>query len=231
MYAVTAVQDAYPQRRSFLTTAWQIDKKWQRAESGSCRPVLPIHCHRAGFTLRLAMVIIGFLAMLRPAKLEVLTGPGATWSFLKTTWGAPRAFSYTCGVLRPLDLFGSCLKWLHSCGLTTRCTLHFCTCSGGSGTLCLTVKPASRPVLQDSGATRFYTATENILLLAWRGGCAAQVLLTELTPANRAASKAWTVRPTTCLLSFLALRSDIVVEEGVATCEFDMPVWHRFQNQ
>eukprot|EP00439_Symbiodinium_sp_Y106_P002295 s279_g1.t1 len=41
VYAFTAVQDLHPQHRNFLTAAWQVDKKWQRAEPGSCRLVLP----------------------------------------------------------------------------------------------------------------------------------------------------------------------------------------------
>ena len=40
VYAITAVQDICPEFRSHLTPAWQIDKKWQLAEPGSCRPVI-----------------------------------------------------------------------------------------------------------------------------------------------------------------------------------------------
>ena len=42
VYAITAVQDLYPRHRNHLTEAWVIDKKWQRAERGACRAVLPV---------------------------------------------------------------------------------------------------------------------------------------------------------------------------------------------
>ena len=53
VYAITAVQDKYPAHRNFLTEAWQVDKKWQRTEPGSCRPVLPVAAVRAGIALAL----------------------------------------------------------------------------------------------------------------------------------------------------------------------------------
>ena len=81
VYAITAVQDKFPQHRNFLTAAWQIDKKWQRAEPGSCRPVLPVAAVRAAISVALlwgwfkwaALLILGFLAMLHPAELVSLT--------------------------------------------------------------------------------------------------------------------------------------------------------------
>ena len=53
VYAITAVQDKYPAHRNFLIEAWQVDKKWQRAEPGSCRPVLPVAAVRARIALAL----------------------------------------------------------------------------------------------------------------------------------------------------------------------------------
>ena len=81
VYAITAVQDLHPQHRNFLTAAWQVDKKWQRAEPGSCRPVLPVAAIRAAISLGLlwgwfrwtALLILGFLAMLHPAEIVALT--------------------------------------------------------------------------------------------------------------------------------------------------------------
>ncbi|CAE7858414.1 unnamed protein product [Symbiodinium necroappetens] len=80
VYAITAVQDKFPQHRNFLTAAWQVDKKWQRAEPGSCRAVLPVAAIRACVSLSLlwgwsrwcCLLIIGFLAMLHPAELLLL---------------------------------------------------------------------------------------------------------------------------------------------------------------
>ena len=40
VYAITAVQNKLPQFRTLLAPAWQVDKKWQAAELGECRPVI-----------------------------------------------------------------------------------------------------------------------------------------------------------------------------------------------
>eukprot|EP00435_Cladocopium_sp_Y103_P053005 s2015_g16.t2 len=76
VYAVTAVQDQYPQHRPFLGGAWQIDRKWQVAEPGRCRPVLSLAMFRAALCLALlwnwprwaAVTMIAFAGMLHPAE-------------------------------------------------------------------------------------------------------------------------------------------------------------------
>ena len=81
VYAINAIQDRLPQHRNFLTAAWQVDKKWQCAEPGSCRTVQPVAAVRAATTVGLlwgwfkwtALLILGFLAMLHPAELVALT--------------------------------------------------------------------------------------------------------------------------------------------------------------
>ena len=81
VYAITAVQDICPEFRSHLTPAWQIDKKWQLAEPGSCRPVISRPVLLAALSLALlwgwndwaAITLLGFLCMLHPNEFIALT--------------------------------------------------------------------------------------------------------------------------------------------------------------
>ncbi|CAE7269931.1 unnamed protein product, partial [Symbiodinium necroappetens] len=81
VYAITAVQDLCPEFRSHLTPAWQIDKKWQLAEPGSCRPVISRPVLLAALSLALlwgwadwaAVTLLGFLCMLHPNEFIVLS--------------------------------------------------------------------------------------------------------------------------------------------------------------
>ena len=197
VYAITAVQDAFPQHFNFLTAAWQIDKKWQRAEPGECRPVLPVAAVRASISVALlwgwnrwsCLVIIGFLAMLHPSELVLLTrrdlvfpadNLGHTTSLFvhlrspKTSRFARRqhgriddaaaiAFLFTMvgGLSRNDRIYPASL---HSFRRQWDAVL---------GRLGLPVRAADRGatpgVLRGSGATWFYICTENIPLLAWRG--------------------------------------------------------------
>lgn len=53
VYTLTAVQDHFPQFRQHLGAAWQIDKKWQLAEPGACRAVMPLSVFRASLCIGL----------------------------------------------------------------------------------------------------------------------------------------------------------------------------------
>ncbi|CAE7728840.1 carA2, partial [Symbiodinium necroappetens] len=76
VYAITAVQDLRPQMRGSLTGAWQIDKKWQLAEPGSCRPVISAPILQGAVALALlwgwldwaAITMLGFICMLHPSE-------------------------------------------------------------------------------------------------------------------------------------------------------------------
>eukprot|EP00438_Fugacium_kawagutii_P032677 Skav232234 [mRNA] locus=scaffold4367:134627:147445:- [translate_table: standard] len=76
VYAITAVQDIYPQFRSHLGAAWQVDKKWQQAEPGHCRPVLSLPLLQAILSVGLlwnwprwvGVTLLGFAGMLHPAE-------------------------------------------------------------------------------------------------------------------------------------------------------------------
>ena len=80
MYAITGVQNAFPEFRSHLTPAWQIDKKWQQVEPGECRPVISQPILQAAVSLAVlwgwtdwaVLTAIGFLCMLHPAELVAL---------------------------------------------------------------------------------------------------------------------------------------------------------------
>jgi hypothetical protein len=80
VYAITAVQDIYPEYRSMLAPAWQIDRKWQAAEPGECRPVISLPILQAATTLALlwgwerwlAVTLVGFLCMLHPSEFIAL---------------------------------------------------------------------------------------------------------------------------------------------------------------
>ena len=76
VYTLTAIQDQFPQHRPFLSSAWHIDRKWQVAEPGKCRPVLSLATFKAVLALALlwrwwrwaAVTMIGFAGMLHPSE-------------------------------------------------------------------------------------------------------------------------------------------------------------------
>ena len=76
VYCVTGVQDVYPHLRPFLSSAWQVDRKWIQYEPGSCRPVISGPIMRAvcslaiiwDWTSWLGITLLGFLGMLHPAE-------------------------------------------------------------------------------------------------------------------------------------------------------------------
>eukprot|EP00439_Symbiodinium_sp_Y106_P065833 s1500_g10.t1 len=78
---VASACDVCPQHRTKLTAAWQIDKKWQHAEPGQCRPVISVPIVEAmcgvalawGWPRFTALLLIGFLCMLHPSEYLCLT--------------------------------------------------------------------------------------------------------------------------------------------------------------
>ena len=77
VYTITGLQDAYPHLRPFFTGAWQVDRKWQQFEPGSCRPVLSGPVMQAICSIALlwdwhrwlGITLIGFLGMLHPSEM------------------------------------------------------------------------------------------------------------------------------------------------------------------
>jgi hypothetical protein len=78
VYPITAAQDLYPACCPHMTIAWQIDKKWQLHEPGSCRAVLPTVVVRAmaclgtmwGWLTWRGILLLGFAAMLHPSGMR-----------------------------------------------------------------------------------------------------------------------------------------------------------------
>eukprot|EP00438_Fugacium_kawagutii_P036409 Skav232849 [mRNA] locus=scaffold1834:904019:906102:- [translate_table: standard] len=76
VYAITAVQDQFPEHRPFLGAAWHVDRKWQHAEPGQSRPVMPLPLLQAAICLALlwdwprwaGLTLIAFAGMLHPAE-------------------------------------------------------------------------------------------------------------------------------------------------------------------
>lgn len=79
-YAITGLQDAFPHFRGHLQPAWQIDKKWQAAEPGECRPVISAPIMQAMIAVSLTwrwyfwagVSMVGYLGMLHPAEFLAL---------------------------------------------------------------------------------------------------------------------------------------------------------------
>ena len=77
VYAITSIQDRFPEFRTHLAPAWQIDRKWQLAEPGECRPVISQPILQACIALAIcwgwydwaALTAVGFLCMLHPAEM------------------------------------------------------------------------------------------------------------------------------------------------------------------
>eukprot|EP00439_Symbiodinium_sp_Y106_P012221 s279_g1.t2 len=214
VYAFTAVQDLHPQHRNFLTAAWQVDKKWQRAEPGSCRLVLPVAAIRAAISLGLLWGWFRWTACLFWASwrcfilLSLSRLPGETWYSQRTplaTLAAPAwkdrrsrcdpLYLLCCLHLRPEDkLYPASLSSFRKQwnAVFERLGLPFRAADRG----------ATPGVLRGSGTTFFDIATENIPLLAWRGRwarvrtlehylqeVAAQVMLSEVSATCRARIK------------------------------------------
>ena len=76
VYTITGFQDQYPHMKPHLNPVWQIDRKWQQHEPGSCRAVISAPIMRAITSLCLlwnwhrwlAVTLIGFLGMLHPSE-------------------------------------------------------------------------------------------------------------------------------------------------------------------
>lgn len=75
VYSITGIQDLFPHFTGFMSPAWQVDRTWQLAEPGECRPVILTPILRARLTVAalwgwnnwLAVTMTGLLGMLHPA--------------------------------------------------------------------------------------------------------------------------------------------------------------------
>jgi hypothetical protein len=197
VYAITAVQDRCPGFRHRLTSAWQIDKKWQLQEPGACRAVLPVAAVRASLSVAafwgwfdwVGLVMIGFLAMLHPAEMMNLTRrdlvfPADSFGRVnalfvhlrhpKTSRFARRqhgriddAFAIRFISFAFRDL--TLDTYLYPASLHSFRRQWDAVMSQLAIPCRAAAHGATPGVLRGSGATHFYQRTEDVPLLAWRG--------------------------------------------------------------
>ena len=197
VYAITAVADLLPHFRSFLSPAWQIDRKWQLAEPGECRPVISAPIMRAALVLSLlwgwhrwaAVSMIGYLGMLHPAEFLALRRQDLVLprdSMLdkpllyihlrnpKTARFARRQHAKIedCLVIRFLDALLGDEPMNHPL-FPASASAYRKQWDHIMERLDVPHSRASRgatpAVLRGSGATHLYLATEDVQLIAWRG--------------------------------------------------------------
>lgn len=81
VYAITAVQQFFPDVKRHLAGAWQVDLRWQFEEPGQCRAVLSAPVFKALIAVALlwgwfsfaGSVVLGFGGMLHPSEILALT--------------------------------------------------------------------------------------------------------------------------------------------------------------
>ena len=197
VYAITGMQDTYPQVRQHLHIAWQVDRKWQAHEPGHCRAVLPAIAIRASITLAFlwgwqswaGAVLIGFAAMLHPGEIVGLTrkdlvfprdvGYDMDCLFVhvrnpKTSRFARRQHGRIddVGLIKIFEcLFGNLpLSDKLFVGSISLFRKQWNAIMSALGIPCKqNVRGATPGVLRGSGATYWYACTENIPWIAWRG--------------------------------------------------------------
>ena len=197
VYALTAVQDSHPDFRSKLSSAWQVDRKWQLAEPGECRPVISQPIVQAAAALAIcwgwfdwaALTLVGFLCMLHPAEMIWLTRQDLVFPEdalspdpimyvhirnPKTQRFARRQHSRLEDPL-VLSLLASLYLDLPLSSRLFRGSMH--TYRRQWNKIMerlgvphrLTDKGTTPGVLRGSGATFLYLETEDLPLVAWRG--------------------------------------------------------------
>eukprot|EP00439_Symbiodinium_sp_Y106_P019028 s5802_g2.t1 len=197
VYAITAVQDAFPEFRNSLAPAWQVDKKWQAAESGQCRPVISQPIIQAAIALALcwgwadwaAVTLIGFLCMLHPSEIiplirqdlvlpsDAMSNDCVAYVHVrnpKTQRFARRQHSRLDDPLT-LRFLSALYRDLPLDARLFRASMHVYRKQWNAimGRLGVPFTQAARGatpgVLRGSGATFLYLETEDISLVAWRG--------------------------------------------------------------
>ena len=197
VYTLTAVQDRFPQFRQFLGAAWQIDKKWQIAEPGACRPVMPISVFRASLCIGLlwgwkrwvGVTLLAYAGMLHPAEFIDLEGrdlmlPADTcyttrdlYIHLRNPKTARFARQQHVKISDP-EILHFAVRVFSEFPLREK--LYGATISAYRGQWnCImgrlgipyrqTQRGMTPGTLRGSGATRMYLDTENIPLILWRG--------------------------------------------------------------
>eukprot|EP00434_Breviolum_minutum_P041149 symbB.v1.2.036602.t1/scaffold5201.1/size46531/4 len=179
VYTITGLQDLYPHLRVYFAPAWQIDRKWQQFEPGSCRPVLSGPVMQAVCSISLlwqwhrwlGITLIGFLGMLHPSEMISLTRsdlllPADTLSreqvfyvFIRHPKTVRFARKQHCKVDDPLVLAYVSKVFGH---LPPSTPLF----PGGTSQRDHGCTPA---VLRGSGATHMFMDSEDLARVQWRG--------------------------------------------------------------
>ena len=197
VYAITASQDLFPACKPWLNLAWQIDRKWQLHEPGSCRAVLPAVIVKAMACLAglwnwkcwTGVFLLGFAGMLHPSEMLALTRKDLVFPrdlnydqpalYLrvrdpKTARFARRQHSRVddAGIISIAEsVFGSLplSEKLYPGSINTFRRQWNCIMDA-LGIPCKQRDNGATPgVLRGSGATYFYTSTEDLSWVAWRG--------------------------------------------------------------
>lgn len=197
VYAMTGIQELYPLCRQFMSLGWQIDRKWQIHEPGTCRPVLPPVIIRAAVTLALiwqwyawaAIVLLGFGAMLHPSEMMALQrrdlifpsdiGHDSNSLFLRIRDPKTARFARRQhGRIDDQVIIDIALKVFGNLDSNEKLfpgTINSFRKQWNSVMQCLGVPHsqfqhgATPGVLRGSGATYMYTTSEDVNWVAWRG--------------------------------------------------------------
>ncbi|CAE7648076.1 unnamed protein product [Symbiodinium sp. CCMP2592] len=197
VYAITSIQDRFPEFRSHLSPAWQVDRKWQLAEPGECRPVISQPILQAAIGLAIcwgwydwaAVTAVGFLCMLHPAEMiplvrqdlvfpaDALTRDPVAYVHIRNPKTQRFARRQHSRLEDPLVL-----EWLHAMYFDLplharlfRGSMHVYRRQWNAVMSRLGVphqlaqRGATPGVLRGSGATFLYLETEDLPLVAWRG--------------------------------------------------------------
>eukprot|EP00438_Fugacium_kawagutii_P014345 Skav202494 [mRNA] locus=scaffold32:32741:34462:- [translate_table: standard] len=197
IYAITAIQDVYPQTKSHLGLAWQIDKKWQRHEPGACRAIFPAVAVRAAATISAlwgwkswtALLLLGFAGMLHPTEIVSLvrrdlifpSDLGGDMECMFIHLQNPKTHRFArrqhCRVDDP-EIIDFCYKVFGSFSLDARLysgspaqfRKQWDSVMKKLGIPCRQKDRGATPgSLRGSGATHLYMTTQNIPLIAWKG--------------------------------------------------------------
>lgn len=197
VYTLTAVQDRFPQFRQHLGAAWQIDKKWQLAEPGACRAVMPLSVFRASLCIGLlwgwkrwvGITLLAYAGMLHPAEFIELRRrdlmlPSDTcyttrdlYLHLRNPKTARFARQQHVKISDPEILLfvvrvfrGFSLdEKLYGASIGAYRGQWNCIMSKLGVPYRQTQRGMTPGTLRGSGATRMYLDTENIPLILWRG--------------------------------------------------------------
>ena len=205
VYTITGLQDAYPHLRPFFAGAWQVDRKWQQFEPGSCRPVLSGPVMQAICSIALlwdwhrwlGITLIGFLGMLHPSEMinlyrsdlllpsDTLVEEPVFYVFIRHPKTVRFARRQHCKIDDPLVL-AFVTKVFKSLSPTTSLFpggTHAYRSRWNSVLSRLSIPVSQRDhgctpaVLRGSGATHMFMTCEDLPRVQWRGRWAQQKTL------------------------------------------------------